>query len=191
MRKIHLWAYSWIRPNYLNNYHKYRISKFLLNIFIHSAAVLDAAEGNHDFFQCIHMCFHQLVYVHDEMYMYYKRKLIRLLEVSYSSPPEVICSWNFVIECLFLTITKLYYFNHGTIFGLKNTVLQCNQPWTWTHHHIIQTNENVIQYQSRRNWRDQTWSSLLTSKYTTTFAEGIIAGIMACASIYSCKQIKI
>ncbi len=91
LRKIHLWAYSWMRPNYVNNSQEYRISKFLLNKFIHFEAVLDADEDNHGLIQCVHMFFHQHVYVHDEMYLYYKRMLIRRFEVSHSSSHEVTC----------------------------------------------------------------------------------------------------
>ncbi len=48
VRKFHLWANSWMRLYYVNNAEEYRISKFLLHKFIHSKAVLDAAEGNQD-----------------------------------------------------------------------------------------------------------------------------------------------
>ena len=89
MRQMHLWAYSWMRPNYITNDQEYRISKFLFHKFIHSKAVLDAAEGNHDYINRIHMFFHQHIYVHEDLYLYYKRRLIRHLEVSHSSPHEV------------------------------------------------------------------------------------------------------
>ncbi len=38
---------------------------------------------------------------------------------------------------------------------------------------------------------EKTWSSLPTSPYTTTVAEGIIVGVMARASLYSCKRIHL
>ena len=39
------------------------------------------------------------------------------------------------------------------------------------------------------HYSNKTWSSLPTAPYTTTFAEGIINGIMKQSSLYGCKQV--
>ncbi len=72
-RKIHLWAYSWMRPNYVRNDKEYRILQYLLHEFIHSKAMLDAAEAHHDVIWRIHNFFHNHVFVHENLYQYFKR----------------------------------------------------------------------------------------------------------------------
>ena len=46
IRKIHRWIYSWMKPRYVKDKDKYNISMFLLEKFICTAAVLDAADGH-------------------------------------------------------------------------------------------------------------------------------------------------
>ncbi len=90
--KIHLWAYSKMRPNYVKKDKEYRILKYLLHEFIHSKAMLDAAEGHHDVIQCIHNIFHNHVFVHENLYLYFKRMTTWHFEVLHFSLHEVCCS---------------------------------------------------------------------------------------------------
>ncbi len=76
-----------MRPSYVNDAQEYRISKFLFHKFIHSQGFLDATEGDYDLVNQIHMFFNEHVYVHEDLYLYYKK--IRFMEVSHPTPHEV------------------------------------------------------------------------------------------------------
>ncbi len=154
--------------------------------------MLDAAEDNHNLIQCIHMCFHQHVYVHEDMYLYYTRKLIMHFEVSHSSQHEVSHILIFcLVEGLFLII-----FLKETSFGFKkhsapmqstmNMATSLKTPNIQSNLKVQEIEEIIFQ---DYNFCNKTWSSLPTSPYTTTVAEVIIADVMACTILHSCKRI--
>ncbi len=95
VRKIHLWVYSWMRPNYVIDNKEYQTSKYLMTKFIHSQTVLDDAEWNYHLVHRIHMLFHQHIYVHEHLYLYFKRMRVRYFEVSHSSPHKVTIYYSF------------------------------------------------------------------------------------------------
>ncbi len=51
--------------------------------------MFEAAEGNREIIQRIHNFFHNNVFVHENLYLYFKRMKIRHFEVSHSSTHEV------------------------------------------------------------------------------------------------------
>ncbi len=139
------------------------------------------------------MFFHQHVYVYEDLYLYYKQRHIRHFEVSHSSPHKVSKTFlgitiyfkNDNLDNLLITLFQ------GTHFGLKKH----SAPMQPTMN--LDTSSKTLNLQANLKAReveeiifndyhysDKTWSSLPTTPYTTTFAEGIINGIMKRSLLY-------
>ena len=83
------WVYSWMRPGYVEDDDELNVSKYKLVQFVTSSAVLDAAEGKKDVVARVLHFLQNHVFVHEDLYLWYKRKKIRHFNVSHSSPHEV------------------------------------------------------------------------------------------------------
>ncbi len=69
VRKNHGWIYSWMMPGYVEDKDEYHVSKHLLEQFICSAAVLDAADG-HQFMISRILKFLRFMFIHGKLSIY-------------------------------------------------------------------------------------------------------------------------
>ena len=90
VKKIHQWAYRWMKPGYVDDEMEYKISKFLLIQFICSAPVLIAAEGQTYIIVKILRFLRGYVFDKEHTYLYFLRKLIMTMFTAHSSAHEVI-----------------------------------------------------------------------------------------------------
>ncbi len=74
VKKIHRWIYSWMKPGYVEDEDEYNISKYLLEQFICSAAVLDAADGHQFMIVRILKFLRCHLYPWETLYLHYFRK---------------------------------------------------------------------------------------------------------------------
>lgn len=78
-----------MRSHYVHNNKEYQISKYLLTKFIQSEVGFEATKGKYDIVHHVCMFFHNYFYVHENLYIYFKQKMIGHFEMSHSSPHEV------------------------------------------------------------------------------------------------------
>ena len=85
VRMIHRWIYSWMKPGYVEDKDEYNISKYLLEQFICSGAVLDAADGHQFMIGRILKFLQCHVFTWETLYLHYFRKTLRHFDTSHSS----------------------------------------------------------------------------------------------------------
>ena len=89
VKQIKKHIYSWMRPGYAEDETEYKISKCILLQYICSATVLSAAEGKVFMIVAILKFLRGHVFVHEQLYLHYRRRDIRCLDVAHASPHEV------------------------------------------------------------------------------------------------------
>jgi len=170
---IHKWVYSWMNPGNVEDKDEYQISKYLLEKFITSKTVLDAVEGNTFMIGRILKFLRCHVYPWESLYLHYERKRIRHFDTAHSSPHE------------------------GTNHGLKshsaavkatmNLDLSARTLNTQTSMRVAECEEIIYQEATRTHKK---WSTLPTSKYTVTVAEGIMQDMMSRCDQYRAKLVS-
>ncbi len=87
-RKIHKLIYSWMMPGYVEDEDEYNLSKYLLEQFVCSAAVLDAIDGHQFMIARILKFLRYHVYPWETLYIHFYRKTLRHFDTSHSSAHE-------------------------------------------------------------------------------------------------------
>ncbi|KAL7525758.1 hypothetical protein ACHAXR_001148, partial [Thalassiosira sp. AJA248-18] len=154
--KIMNWCYSWMKPGYVENEDEYEISKYLLLKFISSTAALNAVDGKREIIVGILRWLKGYVLPWDTLYLFHLRKKVRHYLTAHSSPYE------------------------GTNFGIKNHAapMQATTNMTTSAKTLnlqagIRAAElQKIAYDDFVN-NDKKWSDKPTSKFTTSFGEGL------------------
>jgi hypothetical protein len=85
LRKIHKWIYSWMMPGCIEDKDEYNLSKYLLEQFICSAAVLDAIDGHQFIIARIVKFLRYHVYPWETLYLHFYRKTLGHFDTSNSS----------------------------------------------------------------------------------------------------------
>ena len=170
---IHQWIYSWMNPGNVEDKEEYKLSKYLLEKYICSKTVLDAIDGNTWIIGRILKFLRCHVYTWETLYLHYERKQIRHYDTSHSSPHE------------------------GTNHGLKshsagvkatmNLDLSAKTLNTQTNLRVAECDDIIYQEATHTHKK---WSSLPTSQFTVTVAEGIIQAMMSRRCEYSAKLVS-
>jgi hypothetical protein len=87
--KIKQWIYSWMRPGYVEEEDEYKISKFLLLQFVCSGSVLLAADNNMHIILSMLRFLQGHVFIHEDLYLHFRRRTIRHFDCAHGSPHEV------------------------------------------------------------------------------------------------------
>ena len=92
-----------MRPGYAEDETEYKISKCILLQYICSATVLSAAEGKVFMIVAILKFLRGHVFVHEQLYLHYRRRDIRCLDVAHASPHEVSLYSVLVLLAMYLS----------------------------------------------------------------------------------------
>ena len=155
-KTIFSWIYSWMRPGFVESESEYIFSKRLLNKYINSKTVIDSLNGDFSKVHHIVSWLRSYVFIHENEFLFYRRKNIRHFDISHNSIHE------------------------GTNFGMKNHASNIRPDMSM---HItgerltLQGNLKHLQLETE-SVRDYTkkklWSDLPTSRYIVHLAEGIL-----------------
>ncbi|KAL7529904.1 hypothetical protein ACHAXR_003219, partial [Thalassiosira sp. AJA248-18] len=170
--KIMKWCYSWMKPGYVESEVEYAISKYLLLQFICSASVLSALEGK------THLVVHILRWLKgyvlpwDTLYLFYLRKNVRHYLTTHGSAHE------------------------GTNFGLKNHSAPMQPTMSMsTSAKTLNLQADLKAAELKKIAHDdfvntnKHWSDKPTSKFTTTFGEGLLKSVYDRSGLYRSRRV--
>ncbi len=140
VRKIHFGAYSWLIPHYVHNDKEYIISKYQLTKLVYSKFVLKAAKGNCYLVHFIHVFFHNHIYVHGNLYLYFWQKMIRHFEISHWIPHYIHCVRIILYQNNNYNRIVLYLCELQKGTKLWNKETQCTNVTNHEYWHICQIN---------------------------------------------------
>ena len=169
---IKRWLYSWMEPGYCESEEEYRVSKQLLMMFIKSNAVVEVVGSNPYMIQSVIQFIKRHVIVYESLYVFYKRKRVRHFNTSTSSAHE------------------------GTNFGLKSNAAAMKPTMSMdtasqamiVHAKVLGiTQEQQLYLDYHKS--NKLWSTLPTSPFTTSFAEGLIMEVWKRRHLYKGTRI--
>mmetsp|Transcript_23810 Transcript_23810/g.54521 ORF Transcript_23810/g.54521 Transcript_23810/m.54521 type:complete len:1402 (-) Transcript_23810:247-4452(-) len=172
VKKIHSWMYSWMKPRYVENEDEYQVSKILLIRFVCSEVVLNAARGNRSLIIDILRFIRGHVLVHEELYLYYRRKHVLHFETSHGVQHEG---------------TNTAAKEHSA--GVKGTMSMNLSANTLGFQAELKLREleDIIARDFHK--RDKTWSSSSTAKSLTTFGEGLMVEVNKRIPLHEAKRV--
>ncbi len=153
-----------MNPGNVEDKEEYRISKFLLEKFICSKTVSDAAEGKTFIIVRILKFLRCHVYTWETLYRHYERKTIRHFDTSHSSAHEGI---NYGLKS-----------QNAGVKATMNLDLSAKILNTQTNIRVAECKKIIYQ---EATCTHKKWSCLplSTSQYTVTVAEGVMQAMMS------------